>query len=190
MNDRNSNRLAGKTIAILATDGFEQSELDSPKATLSARGAEVHVIAPEEGPIRGWDEDDWSDEVDVDVKLADADPDIYDALVLPGGLFNPDSLRRNDDALDFVRAMWERKVPVAAICHGPWTLIDAGLVEGKTMTSYPTIQTDLKNAGAAWKDEEVVEDGQLITSRSPDDLEAFNDAITEALSRQAMRKAS
>lgn len=190
MNERNDRALTGKTIAILATEGFEQVELDSPKATLSRRGATIHVIAPEEGTIRGWDEDDWGDEVVVDVRLADADADIYDALVLPGGLFNPDSLRRNEDALDFVRAMHDRKVPIAAICHAPWILIDAGLVKGKTMTSYPTVRTDLENAGAEWRDEEAVCDGQLITSRSPEDLEAFNDALTEALTEGRVRKAS
>jgi protease I len=176
-----ANQLAGRKVAILATNGFEQSELLEPKGALEHAGATVHVIAPEGEKITGWLKEDWGQEVKVDVQLADAHPEDYDALVLPGGVMNPDKLRRNADVLHFVRTFHEERKPVAAICHGPWTLIDAGVVGGRRVTSYHSIQSDLRNAGAEWVDEPVVVDENLITSRQPDDLPQFNEKLVEAV---------
>lgn len=169
--------LAGKRVAIIATDGVEQIELTSPKRHLERDGAEVHVIAPKAGSIRAWKHVDWGDEIPVDHAIDDVSPDDYDALVLPGGVMNPDKLRRDERVLRFVRAMFDEHSPVAVICHGPWTLIDAGVVRGRRVTSYPSLEHDLKNAGARWEDRQVVIDGNLITSRKPDDLPAFEDAL-------------
>lgn len=177
-------RLAGKTVAILATHGYEQSELTEPKRLLEEAGAQVEVIAPEPGSIRGWQGKEWGDEVAVDRVLADAQEQTYDALVLPGGVINPDRLRMNEDAVAFIRSSFDAGMPVAAICHGPWTLIDADLVEGRKVTSWPSLRRDLENAGALWEDSEVVEDGGLITSRKPDDIPAFTSAVIAALSSQ------
>lgn len=178
-------QLSDISIAILATDGFEQAELEDPKEALEAAGATVHVVSPESGSIEGWDEDDWGDSVDVDKTLAEADAAAYDALVLPGGQINPDKLRIDGDALDFIRSFAEAGKPVAAICHAPWLVIEAGLAEGRDMTSYRSIRTDLKNAGATVHDKEVVvcENGPfvLITSRNPNDIPAFNRAIIETV---------
>lgn len=174
--------LAGKKIAILATDGFEQSELLEPKKALEAAGAKVEIIAPKEGKIRGWDKKDWGLEVDVDVSLDHAFPDDYDAIVLPGGVMSPDKLRTNEKAVEFVQGFIQTQKPIAAICHGPWTLIETGFVNGKHMTSWASLQTDLENAGANWVDEAVVVDGKLITSRYPEDLPAFNAKLIEMLS--------
>ena len=186
--------LSAARVAILATDGFEQSELVEPKQALEAAGATVHIVSPEETAIEGWDEDDWGDEVDVDVHLPDANPDDYHALVLPGGQINPDVLRVSDDALAFVRAVADAGKPVAAICHAPWLVIEAGLARGRDMTSYVSIRTDLKNAGATVHDREVVvcENGPfpLITSRDPDDLPAFNQAVLEALAARVSADAA
>ncbi|MDX1642801.1 MAG: type 1 glutamine amidotransferase domain-containing protein [Thermoanaerobaculia bacterium] len=165
--------LNGKRIAIVATDGFEQSELFEPLEALRTAGAEVDVIAPEAGSIRGWNHGEWGREVTVDRTLAEADPDDYDSLVLPGGVMNPDKLRMREDATRFVRAFFKEAKPVAAICHGPQILIDCGVLEGREVTSYPSIKMDLKNAGARWVDREVVVDQGLVTSRKPDDLPAF-----------------
>lgn len=165
--------LNGRRVAILATDGFEQSELLEPQKALVDAGAEVSVISLKKGSIRGWDEKDWGRKVDVDLIVKDARAEDFDALLLPGGVINPDLLRRDEDVLRFVRAFFSARKPVSAICHGPWTLIDAGVVKGRKMTSYASIQTDLKNAGAIWTDEEVVVDAGLVTSRSPADLDAF-----------------
>ncbi|HEV2695176.1 MAG TPA: type 1 glutamine amidotransferase domain-containing protein [Verrucomicrobiae bacterium] len=173
--------LSGKKVAILATDGFEQDELLSPLEALKAAGAEVHVISPNEGKIKGWKDADWGKKVKVDVVLSDANPEDYDALVLPGGVMNPDHLRRDMLALEFVKAFFREGKPVGAICHGPWTLIDAGVVRGRKVTSYDSIQTDLKNAGAEWVDEMVVVDNGLVTSRKPDDLPAFNAKLIEEI---------
>lgn len=182
---KRTERLAERTVAILATDGFEQVELTEPKRALEEAGADVRVVAPEAGEIRGWDRTDWGDSVPVDVALDDADPADFDALVLPGGVMNPDQLRRDERATDFVRAFVERDALVAAICHAPWTLIDAEVVDGRRMTSYHTVQTDLKNAGAQWVDEAVVVDRGILTSRNPDDIPAFNDAVIERIAAGA-----
>ncbi len=174
-------KLEGKRIAFLATDGFEQSELLEPLKGLEEEGAECDVVSPKEGKIRGWKHGNWGDSVDVDVKLAEADADAYDALVLPGGVINPDKLRVIPEALAFVRKFFDAGKPIGAICHGPWTLIDAGCVEGKTMTSWPSVRTDLVNAGARWVDEEVVTDEGLVTSRKPDDIPAFTKKLIEEI---------
>ena len=171
--------LSGKKIAILATDGFEQSELFEPTKALEAASATTHVISPKKGAIKGWNHTDWGETVDVDVELANADPNAYDALVLPGGVMNPDKLRLEPKAIAFVKAFADAKKPIAAICHGPWTLINAGAVRGRTMTSWPTLEADLRNAGASWVDREVVVDQGLVTSRKPDDLPAFNKKMIE-----------
>lgn len=170
-----------KRIAILATDGFEQSELMKPREQLKSAGFDVDVIAPKGGEIRGWDEKDWGDSVPVDVELSNAKPDDYDALVLPGGVINPDRLRMESRAIEFVRAFDEARKPLAAICHGPWLLAESGVAKDRTLTSWPSVRTDLENAGATWKDEEVVTDGHLITSRNPGDIPAFTRAVIDAL---------
>jgi protease I len=166
--------LKGIKVAILATDGFEQSELTEPKKALEEAGAETEVVSPKNERVRGWKHTDWGSEVAVDQSLSGADPKDYDALVLPGGVMNPDALRWNPQAVAFVRSFFEAGKPVAAICHGPWTVIESGSARGHRMTSWPSLKTDITNAGAEWVDEEVVVDGKLITSRKPDDLPAFN----------------
>ena len=172
--------LSDKTIAILATDGFEESELVEPRKALQQAGATVHVVSPNgDRTIRGWNHGEWSDEVEVDVQVKQADPGSYDGLVLPGGVINPDKLRRDRRSVEFVRAFFEAGKPVAAICHGPWMIVEAGAARDRTMTSFHAIRTDLENAGAHWVDEEVVVDQGLVTSRSPDDLPAFNDKMLE-----------
>lgn len=165
--------LAGKTIAVLATDGFEQVELDKPVAALKAAGAVIEIVAPKSGAIQGFNHHDKGDQTTVDRTLQDAAPADYDGLVLPGGVINPDALRLEAEAIDFIRTFVEAGKPIAAICHGPWTLIDAGAAKGRTMTSWPSLRIDLQNAGATWVDEEVVVDNGLVTSRNPDDLPAF-----------------
>ena len=178
-----SSKLQGKKIAILATDGFEQVELTEPKKNLEAEGAEVTVLSVAATPkeIKGWDKTDWGEKVDVDGLVADAKPDQFDALVLPGGQINPDKLRIDKDAVSFVKAFVATGKPTAAICHGPWTLIEAGVTQGKTMTSWPSVHTDLTNSGANWVDKEVVVDGQFITSRKPEDIPAFSREIVKAV---------
>ena len=180
-----STRLRNVSVAILATDGFEQAELLQPKQDLEAAGATVHVVSPESGTIKGWDQDHWDQDVTVDRTLSDADAADYAALVLPGGQINPDKLRIDGDALDFVKAFASAGKPIAAICHAPWLVIEAGLADGRRMTSYKSIRTDLKNAGADVVDEPVVrdEDGPfpLVTSRNPDDLPAFGEAVIDVL---------
>jgi protease I len=173
-------------------DGFEQVELERPKEALENAGAIARIVSPAEGKVKGWQHVEWGDEFPVDVALADADPADYDALLLPGGVMNPDKLRRDETALAFVRHFFEAGKPVAAICHAPWTLIDAGVVEGRAMTSYHTVQTDLKNAGARWVDREVVVDNGLVTSRKPDDIPAFNEKMIEEFGegRHSRRQAS
>ena len=182
-----SKQLEGRKIAILATDGFEQLELTEPKKNLEKAGAKVTVLSVAKTPkeIKGWDKTDWGEKVKVDGLVADANPAEFDALVLPGGQINPDKLRMDKDAVSFVKKFAETGKPVAAICHGPWTLIEAGLVKGRKMTSWPSVHTDLKNAGANWVDQEVVVDGQFITSRKPEDIPAFSDKIIELVSKGA-----
>lgn len=173
--------LSGKKIAILATDGFEQSELFVPLKSLREAGAEVDVVSLEAGEIKGWDEKDWGDSVPVDHVLGDVSADDYDAIVLPGGQINPDLLRVESKAIDFIKAFWEQKKVVAAICHAPWLLVEAGIVKGRKVTSYGSIKTDVINAGGQWEDSAVVTDQGLITSRKPDDLEAFCAKIAEEI---------
>jgi protease I len=165
--------LAGRKVAVLATDGFEQSELEKPVEALKAAGADVEVVSPRAGQIQGYEHHDKGRSVAVDRELLSADAAAYDAIVLPGGVMNPDALRLDPKAVAFVRSFAEAGKPIAAICHGPWTLINAEAVEGKKMTSWPSLQVDLENAGAEWVDEEVVVDRGLVTSRNPDDLPAF-----------------
>jgi protease I len=173
--------LSDKKIAILTEEGFEEVELTSPKEALKAAGATVHVISPQSGTIKAWNKDNWGIEVDVDKQLDSVSPDDYDALILPGGVLNPDKLRQNKSAVAFVSAFLDERKPVAAICHGPQLLIETGLIGGRTLTSFPSLQTDLKNAGANWIDQEVVVDNGLVTSRSPADLPAFNHKAIEEI---------
>jgi protease I len=173
--------LSDKRVAILVANGFEQIEMTSPREALEGAGAETDLISIEDDEVKGWEHIEWGDTFEVDVRIDDADPDDYDALLLPGGVMNPDKLRRNETVQRFVRAFFDEGKPVASICHGPWTLIDAGVAKGRRMTSYPSIQMDLKNAGVQWSDEEVVVDQGLVTSRRPDDLPAFNDKMIEEI---------
>jgi protease I len=181
-----SSQLSGLRVAILATDGFEQSELLEPRKALDSEGAETKLVSPHEGKIRGWNHKDWGEEVDVDQILDSADPAEYDALLLPGGVMNPDTLRTQPKAVSFVKAFFDAGKPVAAICHGPWTVVEAGAAKGYRMTSWPSLQTDIRNGGGEWVDEEVVVDENLVTSRKPDDLPAFNREVVKlfAHSRQ------
>jgi len=172
-------QLTGKKFAILVANGFEQVEMTEPRKALDEAGAKTELISPESGKVKGWEHTDWGNEFKIDVPLAKANADSYDGLVLPGGVMNPDKLRINTQAIDFIRAFFDAGKPVAAICHGPWTLIDAGVARGRTITSYPSIKSDLKNAGANWVDREVVVDNGLVTSRKPDDLPAFNRKMIE-----------
>jgi protease I len=172
-------QLDGKRILILATHGFEQSELEVPRDRLKAAGAQVDVVSPEKGEIKGWDMKDWGRPVKVDKKLGDARESDYDAIVLPGGQINPDLLRINQDALTLIKAFYDAGKTVAAVCHAPWLLIEAGLVKGRKMTSYKSIKTDVINAGAKWEDSAVVTDNGVITSRNPGDLEDFSKKIIE-----------
>jgi len=185
-----TNELKGKKVAILATDGFEQAELTDPKKNLENAGATTEVISIKSGEIKGWDKTDWGTSVRVDKTLDQAKPSDYDILVLPGGQINPDKLRIDEKAVAFVKEFAESGKLVAAICHGPWTLIEAGVVKGKTMTSWPSVKTDLKNAGANWVDKEVVLDGNFITSRKPEDIPAFSKMIIEQGSEAQQLKAA
>ncbi len=173
------NALEGKKVAIVVANGFEQVEMTDPKKALEEAGAQADIVSPEKGTVRGWKHTEWGDQFDVDVPLEEADPAGYDALLLPGGVMNPDKLRMNETAVRFVKSFFDSGKPVAAICHGPWTLIEAGAVKGRRVTSWPSIRTDLKNAGANWVDREVVVDNGLVTSRKPDDIPAFNRKMIE-----------
>jgi protease I len=173
--------LTGKRVAIVVADGFEQVEMTSPREALEEAGAETVLVSIEDRRVKGWKHTDWGDTFDVDVPIEEAVPGDYDALVLPGGVMSPDKLRRDERVLEFVRAFFEEAKPVASICHGPWTLIDAGVAEGRRMTSYPSIRKDLENAGAEWTDQEVVVDDGLVTSRKPEDLPAFNAKMLEEI---------
>ena len=174
-----ADELKNKRVAALVDNGFEQVELTDPKKALEAAGAKVDVVSPQPGKVKGWQHKAWGDEFAVDRPLDAANADEYDALLLPGGVMNPDRLRINQKAVAFVKAFVESGMPIAAICHGPWPLIEAGGVKGRTMTSWPSLQSDLRNAGATWVDEECVTDRGLVTSRKPDDLPAFNRKMIE-----------
>ena len=173
--------IQGKKVAILTENGFEEIELTSPMNALEQAGATVHIISPQKGKVKAWDHDHWSIELSVDRSLSEANPEEYDMLLLPGGVLNPDTLRLNKEAVSFAQHFLEQAKPLAAICHGPQTLIETGMLDGRTMTSYPSIRTDLTNAGVNWVDREVAVDNGLVTSRSPKDLEAFNEKIIEEL---------
>tara|TARA_R110002049_G_scaffold114889_4_gene266360 strand:- start:59 stop:619 length:561 start_codon:yes stop_codon:yes gene_type:complete len=171
--------LERKTVAILATNGFEESELREPKKALENAGADVHIVSLESGSIKGWADGNWSNSYNVDKTVDNVSQNDYNALVLPGGVINPDLLRRNDKAVAFVKSFFENKKPVAAICHAPWLLAEADVLKGRKVTSFNSIKTDIINAGANWVDEEVVVDEGLVTSRSPEDLPAFNNKLVE-----------
>jgi protease I len=172
-------KLSGKKVAILAADGFEEVELTKPRKALDDAGAKTSVISIKSGKIQGMNHADKGETVAVDQTLAEAKPQDFDALMIPGGLMNPDTLRSTEEALEFVRHFFRESKPVAAICHAPWVLIDAGVVRGRTITSWPAIKTDVRNAGATWVDQEVVVDRGLVTSRKPDDIPAFNEKMIE-----------
>ena len=174
-----SDELKGKRVAAVVENGFEQSELVEPKKALEAAGATVDVVSPQPKSVKGWKHTAWGDEIAVDRQLAGASADEYDALLLPGGVMNPDKLRMNPKAVAFVKSFVDAGKPIAAICHGPWTLIEAGGVKGRTVTSWPSLQSDLRNAGASWVDQECVTDNGLVTSRTPDDIPAFNRKMIE-----------
>jgi protease I len=175
----NSHSLSGKRVAILATDGVEQVELTEPRKALDAAGATTKVVSPKSGSIKGWNHTEWGEQIPVDVSLDNTSPSDFDALLLPGGVMNPDHLRMNRSAVNFVRAFFEAGKPVAAICHGPWLLVEADVARGRNVTSWPSLQTDLRNAGASWSDSQVVTDHGLVTSRKPDDIPAFNKKMIE-----------
>lgn len=168
-------------VAILTENGFEQVELLSPKKSMEEAGVTVEIVSPQEKEVKAWDETDWGIKITVDKTLDEAQPDDYDGLMLPGGVLNPDKLRQNKKAVDFIRHFMEAQKPVGVICHGPQTMIETGLLRGRTMTSYPAIKTDLINAGVTWEDREVVVDNGLVSSRSPKDLDAFNKKLLEVL---------
>ena len=169
-----ASHLKGKKIAILVADGFEQVELTEPRKALQDAGADTKVVSPADGRVKGWNHKDWGDEISVDIALKSASADDFDALLLPGGVMNPDHLRMDRDAIRFVRAFFDTGKPVAAICHGPWSLVEADVVHGRTLTSWPSLKTDIRNAGGNWVDKEVVNNRGLVTSRKPDDIPAFN----------------
>ena len=177
-----TNRLNGKRVAILATDGVEQVELTEPRKALEEAGSTVQLVSPKRGKIKAWQHDKWGDELKVDLLLDDARADNFDALMLPGGVMNPDRLRQDQKAVQFVKSFFLAGKPVAAICHAPWLLVEADVVRGRTVTSWPSLRTDLRNAGADWVDREVVTDAGLVTSRKPDDIPAFNKKMIEEIS--------
>lgn len=181
-----TSELTNMKVAVLVTDGFEQSEMVEPRKALDEAGAQTVLISPKAGDVRGWQHTDWGDNFSVDLLLADAKPNDYAALLLPGGVMNPDRLRIDDTAIAFIKAFVDAGKPIAAICHGPWTLINAGMVKGRKMTSWPSLQADLRNAGANWVDEECVVDGNLVTSRKPDDIPAFNAAMVKLFAGQTV----
>ena len=176
-------------VAILATDGFEQSELLEPRRALDEAGARTEVVSLKSGTIKGWNHKEWGETVAVDKTVDSVDANNYDALLLPGGVMNPDNLRMNSKAVAFVKAFFDAKKPVAAICHGPWTVIEAGAAKGRTMTSWPSLKTDIQNAGGSWVDREAVVDGNLVTSRNPKDIPAFNREIAKLFATSQSRAA-
>ncbi len=171
--------LSGKKVAILVANGFEQVELVDPRKALDKAGADTFIVSPESGEVRAWKETKWGKSFVVDIPIAEAQPEEFDALLLPGGVMNPDHLRLSQESIQFIKRFADAGKPIAAICHGPWTLIDAGVAAGRRMTSYPSIRKDLENAGAHWVDEEVVVDNGLVTSRKPADIPAFNQKMIE-----------
>ena len=173
--------LKGKKVAILTESGFEEVELTSPKKALEDAGARVEIVSPQKEKVKAWAHDHWSIELPVDVNVEEADPNNYDALMIPGGVLNPDKMRVNDKCVEFAQHFLQEGKPVAAICHGPQLLIETGMLEGRNMTSYPSVKTDMINAGAIWADREVIVDNGLVTSRSPKDLEAFNKKMIEEI---------
>jgi protease I len=173
--------ISGLKIAILVTDGFEQVELTEPRKALDEAGADTSIVSPKNRQVRGWKFTEWGDSLPVDVPLTQARPDQFDALLLPGGVINPDALRMDEKAVAFVKAFFDAHKPVASICHGPWTIIEAGAARGRRLTSWPSLRTDLRNAGADWVDEQVVLDGNLVTSRKPDDIPSFNREVITLL---------
>lgn len=174
-----ADKLEGLKVAILAADGFEQSELFEPKRALQEAGADVRIVSLKGGEIKGWNENDWGDSVAVDLTVDEASAEDFDALQLPGGVMNPDKLRMSEKAVGFIRAFFDAGKPVAAICHAPWTLVEADVVRGRTVTSWASLRKDLENAGAKWVDREVVTDNGLVTSRNPGDIPAFNQKMIE-----------
>jgi len=177
--------LQGLRVAILVDNGFEQSELLEPKKALEAAGAQPLIVSPQEQQVRGWSANDWGVTLPVDVPLDMASPDDFQALLLPGGVMNPDKLRMQPDAVEFVRDFFTKGKPVAAICHGPWMLVEANVIRGKTLTSWPSVQTDIRNAGGHWVDQDAVVDGLLLTSRKPDDIPVFNDRMVSLFAGKA-----
>ncbi|MBZ5508514.1 MAG: type 1 glutamine amidotransferase [Acidobacteriia bacterium] len=177
-----NDNLKGKKVAILVTDGFEQVELLQPREALDQAGAETKVVSLKQGPVKGWDMTKWGKEVPSDLTLDNARASDFDALLLPGGVINPDKLRIEPKAVAFVKSFFDANKPVAAICHGPWTIIEAGVAHGRKIASWPSLKTDLRNAGAEWIDKEAVTDGNLVTARKPDDIPAFNRAMIELFS--------
>ncbi|MGH6985306.1 MAG: type 1 glutamine amidotransferase domain-containing protein [Caulobacteraceae bacterium] len=175
--------LDGLKVAILVAKGFEEVEMTQPREALEEAGAQTILVSPEEGKVRAWNHTDWGGEHHVDERLEAADPKAFDALLLPGGVMNPDRLRMNPDAVAFARAFFDEQKPVAVICHGPWTVIEAGAAKGRRMISWPSLKTDLRDAGAEWVDEEVVRDGNLLSSRKPEDIPAFNRAMLDLFSQ-------
>ena len=178
-----AHKLDGIRVAILVTHGFEQSELTEPKKALEEEGAQTYIVSPAGAEVKAWNHTEWGSSFPVDVPLERANPIDYEALLLPGGVMNPDRLRMDTRAVQFVKSFFDDAKPVAAICHGPWTLIEAGVVRNRKLTSWPSLQSDLRNAGAKWVDEEVVVDDGLITSRKPDDLPSFNQKLTEEFAK-------
>jgi len=179
MADRNKTDLNGKKIAALFTDGVEQVEFTEPRKALEAAGATVTIVSLKAGEIKGWNHTEWGDTFQADLTVEQADPDEFDGLLLPGGVMNPDKLRASKDAVEFTRRFFQSGKPVASICHGPWLLVEADAVRGRTLTSWPTLRTDIRNAGGQWVDQEVVVDQGLVTSRNPDDIPAFNQKMIE-----------
>lgn len=178
-------RLNGCRVAILVTDGFEEVELTQPRQALDEAGARTSIVSPKEGTVRSWRSTDWGQDFPVDVQLKDAQPDAFDALLLPGGVLNPDKLRMDPSAMAFAASFFESDKPVAAICHGPWTVIETGNAEGRRIASWPSLQTDLLNAGAEWVDRASVTDGNLTTSRNPGDIPQFNAAMVELFANRS-----
>jgi len=186
--EKETGNVKGKRIAILVTDGFEESEMTEPRKALDDAGAKTTLVSPKEGHVTSWTKNNWGKQFDVDMHLDKADPAAFDALLLPGGVISPDKLRMDPKAVAFVKAFVAAGKPIAAICHGPWTLIEAGAVKDRKMTSWPSLKSDLKNAGANWVDEEVVVDKGLVTSRKPDDIPAFNRKMLEQFAETRSEK--